>query len=380
MAIFLKTKIFAVAMLGTVSLAGVLSCSVEEPKKSTTKEDKPATGDDAKEEPVEEKKKPVIAPNSPKPPADTVVELPLDPANEAFFFNTVTKAFDRSCASCHAEPRFKPATPGPLSIFAYQKMRGMLLTGVSEQSNSLMDKIRGIASHGGGNRCVNGFTDSPCSEIGQWFKMELKSNPKALKSPGAAGVSGALTSYSTAGKISGYAVNTSNTTQSLSVKFYLNGAAGVGTALGTVMANLPGSGGGFTGNNSFSYDLPTSAADGNSKDLYLYALLDGAEKALPGNPYKVTAYTPKQAGRDYYEATLRPLLQSSCANCHVIGYSQHYVSLISPTPAAGGTALLNEMINRPSGSVSHPGGNVCGGKNGGLCVQIQQWWAREFGP
>ena len=96
-------------------------------------------------------------------------------AGKAFFDSTVTQTLDSHCKSCHNQPRFIPqgTEAGPLSIYDYGPMGVWLANGPSSFDNYLINKIRGIEPHAGGDQCLAGVDQSPCLEIIQWRETEI---------------------------------------------------------------------------------------------------------------------------------------------------------------------------------------------------------------
>lgn len=180
------------------------------------------------------------------------------------------------------------------------------------------------------------------------------------------------------GTIGGEAKNPTDPSATVTVYFFVNGPSGTGTTAGTVLANQPGLGN-TGGANRFAYQLPPQFRNGTIQTLYAYAFINGVYQQLGGSPQDYAAYTPTAAGQNYYSSTLQSQFQNRCAQCHAVAYNSQYASLLGPTKFKGGTAASNDLINYASGGNGHGGGNHCpGGKNAGLCAQIQQWWNLEF--
>lgn len=282
-------------------------------------------------------------------------------AGRRYFQETVLPLFNRDCASCHADPRMNPPQRGPLTIFSYDSMRELLTSGSSAADNGLSRKVRSVDPHGGGNQCLSGPTTSPCLEISTWWKIELESDTT---------YDAKITSVSNTGEVIGYAVDTSDTSKALTVRLVVDGQTAVETK-----ASIDAPDGNYPGAHAFKAVLPDNVRDGKEHTLRVYV-----DTLALGTDVKFIAYAPKAAGRNYFDATVSPALTRSCANCHVIQYSIQFVDLLSPTPAKGGTAINNNLINTSAGSNQHPGGNICGSKNGSPCNLLQQWWNLEFGP
>lgn len=291
-------------------------------------------------------------------------------AGQTYFNSTVMPMFNSRCISCHNEPRF--GGTAPLSIYTYSNMRALLTSGTGSLNNALINRMQGIISHTGGNTCFTGVAQTPCAEVIAWWNTE---NPGA---PSGAGFIGGIDLINETGTVYGWAQNVNNPTAAVNVIFY-DGPAGTGTLIGNVTANQVGPGGPGL-NHYFTYDLPAAYRNGTNRTLYAYAASAIAANQLPASPKNYVAYTPRAAGQTYYTNTLRPMLVNRCAGCHSqteLDYQFKYYDLISPTPAAGGTALNNKLINKAAG-MAHNGGNICGNKNTAPCSQIQQWWILEF--
>jgi len=274
------------------------------------------------------------------------------------------------CVSCHADPRQNPPVRGPLTIFSYATMKGFL-AGATASDNGLLRKVRNIDTHGGGDRCRDlGPTTTPCKELMDWWRLEFGAD---------AGLDGKAQGVTSLGDVTGYAVDTRDESALLTVRIYVDDADGGGTPAVEGLANASGFDGGYKGDHAFRLTLPAAARDGKQHTLYLFAVVGGKEEPI-GTGVTYTAWTPKAAGRTYFTNTIQPVLQNRCGTCHPVSYDQQYVSLIAPTPTMGGTALNNELINRANGSDGHPGGNLCGTKNGSPCNLFQTWWGMEFGP
>ena len=130
------------------------------------------------------------------------------------------------------------------------------------------------------------------------------------------GLSGAISFISDFGRVSGWAMDESLPSTTVTVEFYVNGSkGGGGTFAGSI--NATDFAQGIRNGHGFAYDLPAQFRTGSASSLYVYAVLQGREVAL-ANGTLFAAYIPKAAGQAYYESTLRPLLSSRCANCHGI--------------------------------------------------------------
>ena len=278
-----------------------------------------------------------------------------------YFEETIFPLFTATCASCHADPRMNPPQRGPLTIFSYDTMRDLLTDGNSASDNRLARKVRNIDPHGGGNRCNAGPTGTPCQEMMEWWRLELGQD---------SGLDGRISSVSIMGDVLGYAVDTRDETKTLTVRIMVDGQLAAET-----QASKPGPDGNYAGDHAFNVQLPPALRDGKERVVAAFV-----GDRVVGPMFKYTAYAPKDAGRAYFTATIAPALNARCARCHAIQYETQYGALISPPPHKGGTATTNELIDYSAGANNHPGGNLCGNKNGSPCNLLQTWWNMEFGP
>jgi hypothetical protein len=291
-----------------------------------------------------------------------------------YFSQVLYPLFDAQCSSCHADPREMPDVRGPLTIFSYTVMKQFLKGSTSAADSGIMKKVRGLVAHGGGDRCrANGPAASPCKEVAEWWRLEIGAD---------SGLVGRLSQVTPLGEVSGYAVASDDTTLALEVELHVDlgtASAESKTPALTLMADQGGEDAGYEGTHAFRGQLPPALRDGKVHELTAWVEKDG--KKLPiGAPLAFAAYTPKAAGRTYFQNTVAPALEARCSSCHVVQYEQQYGSLINPPPYKGGTAQLNEMINRPAGGDAHPGGNLCGSKAGSPCNLLATWWGLEFAP
>ncbi len=179
------------------------------------------------------------------------------------------------------------------------------------------------------------------------------------------------------GSVGGEAKDPADPNATVTVFFFVNGPSGTGQAAGSVSASQPGLGN-SGGARRFLFQLPAQFRNGSTQTLYAYAFINGAYQQIGGSPQTYAAYTPTPAGQSFYAANLQSQFQSRCIACHSVGYEAQYANLLSPTKYRGGTAANNALVVKASGGSGHGGGSHCGGVNGGLCAQIQQWWALEF--
>ena len=278
--------------------------------------------------------------------------------------NQVRPIFQSRCIPCHDIP--VRGGSAPLTIYDYALARNFLAEGPAANNNTLMNKTQGL-SHGGGNICSGGINQPPCQQILAWWSAEF----------GGASTSryaGQVYYVSARGQVDGYAVDTTNTALQLTVHFY-TGPIDTGTFIGTSVANIAGPAGGYPGAHIFSYNLPAAYRNGTTRTLYVYLRESDGDTILQGTPLTYTAYTPRAEA--FFNSNVLPALNNQCGNCHTRGYLDSYNLLAEPLPSSGGTAVNNVLINKGSGA-SHSGGNACGGRNSGACLQMQEWWRREF--
>lgn len=377
-------KVIFVLIFLAMTLGSFTHCVIEPPKSATKKN---ARSTSSVTEPTNTDVTSGIS--------DPLLPSPQPLAGGELFFNETVKAnFENNCMACHADPSTNPPLPGPLSIYNYDQMKAKLLNGTSGTDNELVRKIQSIISHAGGNRCPGGVTDSVCQIVNDWYQQEsqviVSPTPSPIVTPTPAptpnpvtGVTGMVSVVTSQGKVTGYAGDTTNTSKTIGINFYIDGPSGAGDLLNDnpIQANLTGFNGGISGNHAFTYYIPITYRDGFSHTLHAYADENGIETELQGSPYTFTAYTSTIDGFNYYMGTVKPLLDNRCSSCHAFSYDQNFGSLLTPSPANGGSIVNNEMINMPSGSnmgVNHPGGNICGSKDNSPCAEIQTWWDLEF--
>jgi cytochrome c553 len=292
-----------------------------------------------------------------------------------FFATTIKPIFQTMCVNCHADPRQPAEVRAPLSIYSYDSMLALLEKGGAPQDNLLWNTVRNLESHTGGDRCSNGVEASPCKEMASWWTVEFG------KSAGQGTPSfGRISEVTALGRVYGWAFDPKDTSAQLNVTLYVDGPKGMGTMVGTVMANRPGNDGNAPGDHAFTFDLPDVYRNGKTRDLYAYAAFGADEKALSTLPTKYTAYAFSQAGRDFYATNVQGRL-GSCGGCHTISYEQQFYSLITPAPNKNGTGTNNQLINKAAqtNGTSHGGGQSCGNANASPCAEFQRWWQVEFG-
>jgi hypothetical protein len=304
-------------------------------------------------------------------------QTPSNPAGltgEQAFTTRVLPVYRQMCISCHADPRQPAEVRAPLSIYSYQSMKAFLDIGAAPEDNKLWNLVRNFEPHTGGDRCKDGKTQSPCKEMIDWWIVE-KGPP-----PAGAGQVGRITDVTSLGRVYGYAFDPQNSAVFVQVNFYIDGPKGTGTSIGSTMANKPGDDGNQPGDHSFSLDLPEAYRNGKAREIFAYALIGNEEKAISSVGYKYTAYSFTQAGRDFYNANVQGRM-GGCGGCHTISYEQQFYSMIAPSPAKGGTATNNQLINKAAqtNGASHGGGQSCGNPNASPCAEFQRWWQVEFG-
>ncbi|WP_127714075.1 hypothetical protein [Halobacteriovorax sp. HLS] len=284
----------------------------------------------------------------------------------------------QNCLLCHSSNG-----GAPISVGEYDQLKALMMNSTNYQGSTLNMKMIGSMAHAGGVKCANS-TEGICEKFANWYALEFSQlNPPVVDNPptnSGSGVMGSVDVISSLGKINGWAGDSFNVNSTLQVEFYLDGPKGSGTFLGSVSANLPG--GSVTGNHGFIFFIPSQYRDGSAHQLYGYAIDSNQQEiALANSPQNIYTYAPSIEGYDFYQNNVKPLLDSRCSSCHAVNYDQHFNSLLSPSPGAGGSATNNEMINMPAGSHNgkgHPGGNICGNKNNSPCSEIQAWWQVEF--
>jgi len=293
------------------------------------------------------------------------------PATAQQYFDAVVKPlFNSRCIQCH-DFVFAGGI-APVTIYEYSLAKPLLQTGASSVDNKLIRKAQGFDSHTGGNQCILGLTSSPCKELIAWWEAEFGIDPNAR-------YAGRVSYITPLGEVSGWVADSKNLNLAVQVRLFADGPAGIGVDLGAVTANRPGSAVGYPGDHTFQFTLPAAYRNAAPHTLYAYAIGADGNYALQGIPVAFTAYTPKQAGMNYFNATVRPMLQQRCNACHADPvYIDIYNILIAPPPDKGGTALSNFLINKASATESHGGGNICGNKNSAPCLQMQEWWRLEF--
>lgn len=300
-----------------------------------------------------------------------------DPAAEAkrFWTNTVLPAFNKECASCHAEPRFQTASRGPLSIFIYDTMRKLLADGASSTENKLVRKLTNADHHDGGQRCEIG--KGVCASVSTWRILELGADAVAQNAKAEVDErAGAVVRVTSAGRVYGWAVDKDDLAASPKIQLYLDAPKGTGVLAAETVADKVGEDGNHPGNHAFFVQVPAAELTGVERPLYIYS----GDTLLNAEPATFKAWRPSANGRAYFDAKLAGTISSSCDGCHSASYDFFFGVLITKGPNEGGTALNNAVINKPAtaNGTSHTGGNRCGSVNGGVCAEFQKWWDVEF--
>src|SRR5690606_35790698 len=145
------------------------------------------------------------------------------------------------------------------------------------------------------------------------------------------------------------------------IEFYVDGDSSNGTPAGSISANLPYFGLGFSGNHGYQFLIPNAFRDGQQHTLYAYAVDTEQQNTrilLSGSPKSFRLYQPNAAARTYYNSTVAPLLRNQCSACHgdssvFYDYDAVFYLISFPTPANGGTATTNELYVYTSGGNGH---------------------------
>ncbi len=374
----------AVAVLG---LGAALSCGREE-KKSSQRSATPVV---AVPDPAGAGSGTPVASGSGTPVASGSTAASVTPADpkaaKNLWNNVILPAFNKKCASCHAEPRFPVAQRGSLTIFIYDSMRKLLVDGGTPTDNKLIRKMTNLDHHDGGVQCK--AAEAPCSDVVQWRKLELGADADAGAATVGSGSDSpggpvderpaAVARITSAGKIYGWAVNKDDLTAAVNVKVYLDGPIGTGTLAVTTPADKAGDDGNHAGNHGFFVQVPATYLTGVDRPLYLY---DDKDVLLTPTPETFKAWTSGMVGKNYFDSHIAGMITSSCDGCHPSAYDYFYGILVTKGPNEGGTAMNNSVINKPAtaNGTAHSGGNKCGGISGGVCAEFQKWWDVEFAP
>lgn len=182
----------------------------------------------------------------------------------------------------------------------------------------------------------------------------------------------------TDGKAWGYAYDTLNKTKALKVIFYAGGPVGTGKYVGELIAKEAGVG--ANAGHYFSYKIPAEFSNGKPQKMWAYGHEATAANLIKPSPITFASYTPK--AEDFFNANIKPFIQSNCTQCHTWTYSAAFYGPLMnalPPPSGTGTATTNKLIRKMAGLEGHNGGVFCtGGVTAGICPQIQAWWNAEF--
>lgn len=294
---------------------------------------------------------------------------------EKYFNLTVVPILQVKCIGCHADPRMPVEVRAPLSIYSYKSMKAILSDGKASDDNAAFNRVRNVKAHTGGDRCKDGANVTPCKELITWWHLEYGEDTGTPKS-------GRVTEVTSLGKVYGYAYDAMDSTKAVTVKFFIDGDKDTGTAAGETIANFDGSDGNTPGAHAFNFTLPDAAKNGKAHTLMAYAAIGTVDVPLLDEPLSYTSYSFSTAGRNYYNASVKPAM-GSCTGCHNVDYETQFYSMIAPSPAQGGTKTNNQLVNKPAvtnGVTSHFGGKLCSSVNASPCSVFQQWWTIEFGP
>jgi hypothetical protein len=315
----------------------------------------------------------------------------------AFFLEAVKPAFDKDCSTCHStQPKSSPA--GPLTIFSSVAM--IRLVDSSDPAGfSLLKKVKGLISHGGGNRCEPDA--SVCNTILDWQKVAVKAGavtqsttPSASSNPSATGNgppgssatpytgSGEVTAISPLGDVLGFAVDPASPADILQFEVYINGTNTTGTLVAKGPASKPGFDRDFPGDHRFAAQIPESYRNGVKRTLSIYSVSAKATTLINPTQTDFVGYTQTANGKAFFASNVLP--KADCAGCHngSLNYDTMFGWLMTPGKHMGATARNNKMLNNPgtANGEGHGGGNRCGNNiDSGLCLALQQWWTIEFG-
>jgi hypothetical protein len=189
------------------------------------------------------------------------------------------------------------------------------------------------------------------------------------------GLIGAVEQINSSGKLTGWASVEADSSLTVIVSVLIDGVA----IEQTILANLDSFDNNIPGPHAFAFEIAPALRDDKEHTIKLIAKHQDLALEFPEQKFKIAP--PAANGQNFFLTNLSQNLQSQCGNCHPVNYRQQFASLTLPLPANGGTATNNELINMASGrngNTNHPGGNICGNKNSGVCAQMQQWWTAEF--
>lgn len=291
---------------------------------------------------------------------------------EEFFAGKIVSAFrssSQTCLSCHDAPRNVLGNPDASdeALYDYDSMFKLLKKGGFSNNNDFINPMLGTSNHPGSKICSD-ETDDLCALAIEWFGIEF---------PGSSSQFGEISRIDIQfSKISvlGSAKDVTKPDDILTVRAYLDGAAGQGTMVAEGPADA------FNG--GFNLDLAEAARDGQDHELHVYAVVAGKEELLGGSPYRFTGFAPRGAATFPGAAALG--FGAGCA-CHEGGfqYEALWGDLTLPVGGLGAavgspvTATSNYLYEFATGTrgTNHPGG----GRQGNAQA-IANWWCAEFDP
>ncbi len=303
-------------------------------------------------------------------------------ANESHFNNTIKPILETRCISCHGFPRSGGNATGPLSIYSYTAMQAKLISG-GTTDNELMEYTRGTGDHaghaGGTDFCSGSLGNLPCLELLTWCEKEGCSS--AGGSGGNSPPAGRVDRVSSRGVIEGWARDFDQRTTPVNVEIYADGVSGVGSFLGTTVANRAYASIDASGNIGFQYQIPENYKNGSSHTYYIYAQDSQSASTyaqVSGSPKTVTLYSPRSNAESLYNSSVLPLLTSRCGSCHGrFEYSSMFYDFFLNSSGNPSGATTHSLYQRISGAVSHTGGTHCGGADN-LCPKLQTVYSTQF--
>ncbi len=298
--------------------------------------------------------------------------LPATPTNGPSYFSQIVKSkFTQKCSACHVEGF--PNSMGPVTIYDYATMKTKLMSGSSATNNGLIDKVRNLVSHTGGNQCPGGINDTPCKEISAWWVLENGGSTNPPPNNGLA-IRGGIEYNSVNGLLSGFAADPARLNDIATVTFYIDGAKGVGTMIGSVSANLSSFDPNYP-NRAFNFQLPNMYLDGRSHNIYAYGRTNAVAEILLLNTYFVSISYAKSA--NWSNSAVANNIRNTCNSCHDLDMQTAYDMVANPLKAKGGTSTNNDLYRFASNAGGvHGGGNVCNRNN--VCQSIPSYWTQEF--
>ncbi|NRA44589.1 MAG: hypothetical protein HRU09_06490 [Oligoflexales bacterium] len=294
------------------------------------------------------------------------------------------------CKGCHIGPRVPDAQldgpRGQEEIYVVEVMFERMTDGTSSTANAFYEKVSDSnGDHPGRDRCA--LNQDICDNIIAFGQLWYEDDGSLEAGAGGLGfldVDKISAGYQ--GFINGWAYDAATPDEQFTVEIY-NGNADAGTLLVTTEANgqaTPLNGATIPPGHEFEVKIPDEMiTSGLEMDIHVYALV-GGQPVLVGN-VKETFYVPSQAGIDFFNNNIAPLVQpNDCGGCHSAGRSLEgtFGSMVTPKPSNGGTATVNAFYLNITGTTNaeynpngHPPGNVAG-QLGNL---MQDWWDLEFG-